>query len=159
MSPPPAAGQRFKRQTPGFRQGQVEAFRPFHGHQGMKGFGLLLFLKEEFIGCCGVFQSVEIEMHEGWMATGVVLREGKGWAGDRFVDSQTLRQPLHQRCFAGAQGPVEQQNRPWRQLLGQLAPKGMGGLKGLKMPDTPCRVLRKRARSLGVSAAIDLHDS
>ena len=125
----------------------------------MEGFGLLLFLKKEFIRCCREFQSVEIEMHEGWMATGVVLRQGEGWAGDRFTDSQTLGQPLHQRRFAGSQRTIQQQNRPWRQLLGQLAPQGMGGLKGLKMPDTPCRVRRKRARSLGVSAAIDLHDS
>ena len=125
----------------------------------MEGFGLLLFLKKEFIRCCGDFQSVEIEMHEGWMATGVVLRQGEGWAGDRFTDSQTLGQPLHQRRFAGSQRTVQQQNRSWRELLGQLAPQGMSGLKGLKMPDTPCRVRRKRARSLGVSAAIDLHDS
>ena len=58
--------------------------------------------------------------------------------------------------FAGARGLLSHRIA-WRQLLNQLAPKGMGGLQGLKMPDTPCKSAEASPKSRRL-AAIDLHD-
>ena len=98
-------------------------------------------------------------MHEGRIPVRVVLGQGEGGAGDRFADAAGQGQTLHQRGLACPQGTLQQQNRALGQASCQLPPEGASGLKGLKSPDMPCRVRRKRARSLGVSAEIQLHDS
>ena len=95
-------------------------------------------------------------MHEGWLALGIVLRQREGWAGDWFADATGHGQALHQGGLACSEGTLQQQDRALGQALCQLPPQGASGLKGLKFPDTLCRVRAWRARSLGVSAEIHI---
>ena len=83
-------------QPPGIRKLQAESFSPFHDQDGADPQCFLLFLQEQVIGSGGKFQSVEIEVNKRWFALRVVLRQGEGWAGDRFLDTCRGGQALHQ---------------------------------------------------------------
>ena len=146
-----------KLQVPGLGQIEPQSFRPLHGHQRPCSACLFLLLKKQFIGGGRLLQAIEIKVHQLWLPLGVVLGQCKGGAGDRFADPEALGQALHQRCFAGAKGPAQQQDGSRWKLARQQSAQGPGRLKGLKRPDMPCRVRLKRARSLGVSAEIQLH--
>ena len=89
----------------------TESLRPLHHEQCAHGLGLLIFLKEQIIGSLGDLQPVKIEMHQGWVALGVVLSQSKRGAGDRFLNAECQGQSLNKRGFAGAQLPPEQQHR------------------------------------------------
>ena len=56
-----------------------------------------------------------------------MLGQGKGGAGDRFVDAQAGGQPLHQAGFAGPQVAVQQQGAGGGQPGCQLPTEGQGG--------------------------------
>ena len=98
-------------------------------------------------------------MDEGWIPVRVVLGQGKGGTGDRFSDAAGQGKALHEGGFAGTQFSLEQQDASPGQLFCQVLPQSLGRLKGLKLPDTLCKVRTERARSLGVSAEIHLHVS
>ena len=89
----------------------------------------------------------------------VVLGEGEGRTGDRFGDATGLGHALHQRGFPCSELALEEEDAAFGQTSGQVLSKRVCGLKGLKGPDTLCKVRFKRARSLGVSAEIHLHVS
>ncbi len=104
-----------------------------------------------------MLQAIEIQMHQLWLPLGVMLRQGKGGTGDLFGDPEALCQTLHQRCFAGPKRAAQQQDCSAWKLASEGLAQGPCRFKGLKGPDMPCRVRPKRARSLGVSAEIQLH--
>ena len=97
-------------EPPGFRQIEAKTFRPLNGHQCPSRTRLFFFLQEQFISGGRKLQAIEIEVHQLRCSLGVVLRQGKGGAGDWFGDPEAFGQALHQRCFAGPQGAAKQKN-------------------------------------------------
>ena len=136
---------------------RAESFRPFHYEQRAHGLGLLVFLKEQIIGSLGDLQPVKIEMHQGWVALGVVLSQSKRGAGDRFLNAECQGQSLNKRGFAGTQLPLQQQHSASWELGGECLTEPVGGLQVLKDPGALCRLVIWRARSLGDSAEISVH--
>jgi len=135
---------------------KTQPFRPLHRQHGPQGPGLLLLLGEEFQGGGGLFQAVEIQMHQGgghpegglvhsrgtrgsqgWDRSRerrfppVVVGQGKGGAGDRLVDAQPLRQPLHQAGLAGPQVALQQQQGRSRQERRGRFGAALSGASGL----------------------------
>mgnify|MGYP000902176391 CR=1 FL=1 len=144
-------------QGPSFRQRQAQAFRPLHHQQRTQAPGFLLFLEKQVIGRGSQLQPVEIEMHQGWLPLGIVLREGKGGTGDRFFNAEGQGHALHQRRFAGSELSVQQQQSGSRRLGDQPLPEGACRLEILQGPGPIGRLRHTRARSLGDSAEIPVH--
>ena len=144
-------------QLPGLRELEAETLRPLHGQQRPQCSCLLFFLEEDFIGRGGLVEPVKIEVNQRWSSLGIVLRQGKGRAGDRFFDAQGQGQALNQRRLAGPQWSVQQQDAAAGQLLCQLGSEGTGGLQVVERPGPIATFRVEQARSLGVSAEIPVH--
>ena len=118
-------------QCPGFRQLQAEPFRPLHHQKGSHAQRFLFLLQKQIVGGRRSFQPVEIEMHQRRRTLRVVLRQGEGGAGDRFINAQRGCDALDEGGFASAEGTFQQQQgRPIR-LFHQPAAQRAGGLQAL----------------------------
>ena len=154
LTPDPLVGQV---QVPGLRELEAQTLRPLHGQQRSQCSCLFFFLEEDFIGRGGLLQPVEIEVNQRRSSLGVVLCQGKGRAGDRFLDAQGQRQALHHGRLAGPQWSVQQQDAAAGQLLCQVGSEGTGGLQVVERPGPIATFRVEQARSLGVSAEIPVH--